>query len=202
MDTERNAEFLEVLKSKLNPDRLYHTLHVAAAAKELAEKYGASSEQAYTAGLLHDIMKNTSPSDLLAFLAKNGIALSPTERVSPKTWHAMAGAVYCERELRVTDAEILSAVRWHTTGRAKMTLLDKIVFVADFISADRVYDGVEDMRKKAFQSLESAMLTGLQFTLAELAEHGWAIHEDSVAAYNELIINGKDEKNDTEGSAF
>ena len=70
-----------------------------------------------------------------------------------------------------------------------MTLLDKVIFIADFISADRDYDGVERMREKAYVSLEDAMREGLQFTLAELIANGWAVHEDSLAAYNELAVS-------------
>lgn len=193
MDTERNAEFLEEIKKHLNPDRLYHSLNVADEAKKLALHYGADEKKAFTAGLLHDIMKNTASADLLKFFEDNGIMLTKTEQISPKTWHAIAGAVYCERVLGVTDTEILSAIRYHTTGRAGMTLLDKVIFIADFISADRAYDGVERMREKAYITLESAMEEGLQFTLEELAHNGWAIHEDSVAAYNEILYQRKDE---------
>lgn len=188
MDTERNAEFLEEIKKHLQPERLYHSIHVAEEAKKLALHYGADPEKAYTAGLLHDILKNTPDTELLNFFRENGIILTRTEQVSRKTWHAIAGEAYCRLKLSVTDSEILSAIRWHTTARAGMTLLDKVIFIADFISADRDYDGVERMREKAYLSLESAMLEGLQFTLAELIENGWAVHEDSLAAYNELAV--------------
>lgn len=189
MDTQRNAEFLEELKKKLHPERLYHSINVAEEAKNLALHYGADPEKAYTAGLLHDIMKNTPDDVLLNFFRENDIILTETERVSRKTWHAIAGEAYCRLELGVTDGEILSAIRRHTTASAGMTLLDKVIFIADFISADREYDGVERMREKAYISLESAMREGLQFTLAELIENGWAVHEDSLAAYNELAID-------------
>ena len=189
MDTERNAEFLEELKKHLQPARLYHSINVAEEAKKLALHYGADAEKAFTAGLLHDIMKNTPDSELLNFFRENGIILTRTERVSRKTWHAIAGEAYCRLVLSVTDREILSAIRWHTTARAGMTLLDKVIFIADFISADRDYDGVERMREKAYVSLEDAMREGLQFTLTELIENGWAVHEDSLAAYNELAIS-------------
>lgn len=193
MDTERNAEFLEEIKKHLNPDRLYHSLNVADEAKKLALHYGADAEKAFTAGLLHDIMKNTPNEALLKFFSENGIILTNTETIGPKTWHAIAGAAYCKNVLGVRDPEILSAIRWHTTARAGMTLLDKVIFIADFISADRDYEGVERMREKAYISLESAMEEGLQFTLEELAHKGLAIHEDSVAAYNEILFERKDE---------
>ena len=191
MDTQRNAEFLEEIKKRLNPDRLYHSLNVADEAKKLAKHYGADEQKAFTAGLLHDILKNTPDSELLQYFERNGIMLTETERASRKTWHAMAGADFLRRELHVTDEDILSAVRWHTTGRAGMTLLDKLLFVADFISADRDYPGVERMREKAYVSLEDAMLEGLQFTINELVENAWPVHEDSIRAYNELVINRK-----------
>ena len=191
MDTQRNAEFLEEIKKRLNPDRLYHSLNVADEAKKLAKHYGADEQKAFTAGLLHDILKNTPDSELLQYFERNGIMLTETERASRKTWHAMAGADFLRRELHVTDEDILSAVRWHTTGRAGMTLLEKVLFVADFISADRDYPGVERMREKAYVSLEDAMLEGLQFTINELVENAWPVHEDSIRAYNELVINRK-----------
>ena len=191
MDTQRNAEFLEEIKKRLNPDRLYHSLNVADEAEKLAKHYGADEQKAFTAGLLHDILKNTPDSELLQYFERNGIMLTETERASRKTWHAMAGADFLRRELHVTDEDILSAVRWHTTGRAGMTLLDKVLFVADFISADRDYPGVERMREKAYVSLEDAMLEGLQFTINELVENAWPVHEDSIRAYNELVINRK-----------
>ena len=191
MDTQRNAEFLEEIKKRLSPDRLYHSLNVADEAKKLAKHYGADEQKAFTAGLLHDILKNTPDSELLQYFKRNGIMLTETERASRKTWHAMAGADFLRRELHVTDEDILSAVRWHTTGRAGMTLLDKVLFIADFISADRDYPGVERMREKAYVSLEDAMLEGLQFTINELVENAWPVHEDSIRAYNELVINRK-----------
>lgn len=191
MDTQRNAEFLEEIKKRLNPDRLYHSLNVADEAKKLAKHFVADEQKAFTAGLLHDILKNTPDSELLQYFERNGIMLTETERASRKTWHAMAGADFLRRELHVTDEDVLSAVRWHTTGRAGMTLLDKVLFVADFISADRDYPGVERMREKAYVSLEDAMLEGLQFTINELMENAWPVHEDSIRAYNELVINRK-----------
>lgn len=194
MDTERNAEFLKAIEQRLTPERLYHSLHVADAAKALAVHYGADAEKAYTAGLVHDIMKNTPDEALLKFFEDNAIMLTKTERASRKTWHAIAGAKYLETQLSVTDREILSAVRWHTTARADMTLLDKVVFLADFISADRTYPGVERMREKAYISLESAMLEGLQFTIQELTDGEHPICEDTIRAYNALVMSKPDEK--------
>ena len=100
----------------------------------------------------------------------------------------MAGEAFLRTELRITDEDILRAVRYHTTGRGGMTLLEKIIYIADYISADRAYDGVEKMRNLAEKSLESAMMFGLTFTISELCDKEQVVHPDSVDCYNELCI--------------
>ena len=94
-----------------------------------------------------------------------------------------------KKYLGVKDEDIISAVRYHTTGRENMTLLEKVVYIADYISADRRYPGVERMREKAYRSLDEAMLEGLQFTVIENVKKGFPIHEDSVKAYNFIAIS-------------
>lgn len=186
MDTQRNAEFLEEIRKRLRPERLYHSVNVAEEAKRLALHYGADPEKAYTAGLVHDIMKNTDPEYQLKILKQNGIMLSDTEKKNYKILHQMSGAIFLETELHVTDREILNAVRYHTTGRAGMSLLEKVLYIADYISADRTYNGVEHMRALAYEALDKAIFEGQQFTILQNVKNGYAIHEDSIAAYNEL----------------
>ena len=125
MDTGRNKEFVEEIKKKLSEYRFYHSLNVADEAKRLALKYGADPEKAYTAGLVHDIMKDTPKNEQLKLFEKYNIKLTPVELESPKTWHAMSGEAYLRNEFNVTDEEILKAVRYHTTARAGMSLLEK-----------------------------------------------------------------------------
>lgn len=189
MDTERNNEFLEEIKKRLSEYRFYHSLNVADEAKRLALKYGADPEKAYTAGLVHDIMKDTPKNEQLKLFEKYNIKLTPVELESPKTWHAMSGEAYLRNELNVTDEEILKAVRYHTTARAGMSLLEKVLYIADYTSAERNYDDVDVMREKADRSLEEAMLYGLQFTINEMVTEGRAVHPDSIHAYNEVAIS-------------
>lgn len=189
MDTGRNKEFVEEIKKKLSEYRFYHSLNVADEAKRLALKYGADPEKAYTAGLVHDIMKDTPKNEQLKLFEKYNIKLTPVELESPKTWHAMSGEAYLRNELNVTDEEILKAVRYHTTARAGMSLLEKVLYVADYTSAERNYDDVDVMREKADRSLEEAMLYGLQFTINEMVAEGRAVHPDSIHAYNEVAIS-------------
>jgi predicted HD superfamily hydrolase involved in NAD metabolism len=120
-----------------------------------------------------------------------GIKLSQVEQSAPKLWHAILGAEYIRRELDVTDEEILQAVRYHTTGRANMTLLEKVLFIADFISDDRDYPGVQKLRETAKNSLEKTMVEGIVFTVKELADANRPIHPDTIAAYNDIILKNQ-----------
>ncbi len=188
-ETQRNEEFIEVIRKRLGEKRFNHSMCVAQAARELAEQYGADPERAYTAGILHDVMKEAPGEEQLQTIASAGIILTDVERANQKLWHAVAGYAYCRDTLHVTDSGILDAIRYHTTGRADMTLLEKCVYIADFISADRDYPGVEEIRACARRGLTAVMLEGMKFTIAELAEKGQAIHPDTVAAYNQIIIS-------------
>ena len=187
MDTDRNSEFLEILKEKLTPSRLYHSICVAEKAKHLAEIFGADTEKAYTAGLIHDIMRYEPAEEMLKLIDEDAKhKLTDSERKITVTLHAVAGEVYLRTKLGVTDEEILSAVRYHTTGKEKMTLLEKIIYVADLTSEDRDYPDVSKVRETAEESLEKATLRGLSFTIESNAKQNRPIHIDTVKAYNYL----------------
>ena len=190
--TDAYTPYRKLLREKLGDYRLRHSFCVADSARELAVLYGADPEQAYLAGLLHDVMKDSPREAQLAMIAQGGAELTAAERCNPKLWHAMAGEAFLRTVLGFTDETLLNSVRYHTTGRAGMCLLEKIIYVADYMSADRVYDGVDRMRRLARQSLESAMLFGLSFTISQLAQNEQPIHPDSVACYNEILETGKD----------
>ena len=186
MDTERNAEFFEIIRERLTPKRLYHSICVAEKAKHLAEKYGADPEKAYTTGLVHDIMKNQSVEDMLILIEGDGQTLTDSEKAITVTLHAIAGEVYLRKELGVIDEELLSAVRWHTTGKENMSLFEKIIYVADLVSDDREYPDVREVRELAEEDLDKTLLRGLSFTIEDNAKKHKLIHTDTVKAYNYL----------------
>ena len=187
MVTERNAEFFEIIKTRLTPKRLYHSICVAEKAKHLAEKFGSDAEKAYTAGLIHDLMKNESVEKMLELIESDGQTLTESEKAITVTLHAIAGEVYLRKKLNVTDEEILSAVRWHTTGKENMTLLEKIIYVADLTSDDREYPDVKEVRMMAEESLEKTCIRGLSFTIEDNARKHKPIHMDTVKAFNYLV---------------
>lgn len=183
--------YLDILKEHLSPYRLHHSLEVAKSAEQLAEKYGYDAQKAYLMGLLHDITKEADAEETFSIAEKYSIFMTQLEKDNKKLWHAITGAGYIKNELGIDDDEILTAVRYHTTGRMGMSLGEKILFIADFISSDRTYDGVESMRQKAQISLETAMLEGIEFTITELVEKHAPVHPDTFNAYNDIIVNYK-----------
>ena len=182
-------EYKSLLSQRLSAYRFNHSLCVAESALALAEKYGADREKAFVAGLLHDITKEARTDEHFALFEQGGVRLTELERINHKLWHAMSGAVYIKTKLNITDEEIITAVRYHTTARAGMSLLEKIIYVADFISADRDYSDVETVRELAEKSLEETMLYTQSFSISHLIKKGACIHPDSVASYNELMLS-------------
>ena len=121
------TEYKDIIKPKLTERRYIHSLCVADEAVKLAEKYGCDKEKAYTAGILHDIFKDTPKEEMLKMFDDFGIILNGVEKQAPKLWHAILGSEYIKRVLKINDDEIISAVRYHTTAKAGMTLLEKVM---------------------------------------------------------------------------
>ena len=180
-------EYEQEAKRRLTEKRFAHSQCVAACGAALAEKYGADPEKARLAGILHDIMKDTGEEDPLKIMEQFGIMLSQAQRHNPKLWHALSGAAYVEYVLGVGDREVVEAIACHTGGKSGMGLLDKVLFVADYISADRDYPGVERMRELAKSSLEEAMVEGIAFTVAEKTGERQTLDPQSICAYNEAL---------------
>ncbi|MBQ1398542.1 MAG: bis(5'-nucleosyl)-tetraphosphatase (symmetrical) YqeK [Clostridia bacterium] len=193
--TDREREFYtQHIRERLGDYRFKHSVNVSREAIRLARRYGGDEEKAELAGLLHDVMKDAGKKEQLAIIEKYGVKLNEVELQAPKLWHAIAGAVYVKKVLRIRDKDIVNAVRYHTTARARMTLLEKIVYIADYTSEERDYKGVEKMRKASNVSLEYAMEEALAFGIEARAEEHTAIHPDTFAAYNEIMLEKKENK--------
>ena len=187
-------QYEQEVKRRLTQGRFYHSQCVAAEAEKLARRYGADPEKARLCGILHDVMKDTPPQEQLKILEKSGIILTVAQRRNRKLWHALSGAAYLRDALGIADQEILGAVECHTSGKGGMSLLDKVLFVADYISADRDYPGVEELRVTAYRSLEEAMVEGIRFTVDELMGQELPVAAESIEAYNDAIITLQEQK--------
>ncbi len=177
-------DYEEIIGKRMKSARFKHSRNVAKEAVRLAKKYGADVQKAEIAGILHDATKETSDDEQLNLIQRAGIQMTVMELSSRKLWHAISGSAFVQAELGIDDKEIIDSIRYHTTGRANMTLLDKVIFVADFISADRDYDGVDKMRKIADKDLDDAVLEGMAFTIADLAQRKITIAPDTFEGYN------------------
>lgn len=148
------ADFEEKLKTMLKPERFVHSLGVRDTAVRMAEIFGADTEKARIAGLLHDNAKNMP--DMLEKCADLEAELDNFERTHPALIHAKLGAETAKCIFGITDDEVIGAIRWHTLGRAGMTLLEKIVFVADLAEPNRNFDDLEYIRSLAFSDIDRA----------------------------------------------
>ncbi len=183
-------KYIEILKSRLGEKRFYHSLCVADEAKRLAVKYGGDEEKCFLAGLLHDITKNTPEEEHLKIFETFGIMLSDIEKNAFKLWHAMSGEAYLRFVLSIDDEEVLDAVRYHTTAKKNMSLTAKILYLADFTSADRDYSDVDTIRALVDKSLDEAMIYALKYSIKDLVDMNRAIHPDTLDAYNQIILSG------------
>lgn len=173
-----------LLKRMLDEKRIFHSRCVSESAARLAEKYGENVEKARIAGLLHDIMKNASDDEHIEYAP----CLTELEKANRKVWHQFSGEGFLRKNKIITDEEILSAVKWHTTGRADMTRLERIVYVADFISADREYRDVDAVRRLADISLEHAMLYTSRYTVQKLVSADVLVHPATLDCYNDMLL--------------
>ncbi len=161
------------MEKSLDSKRYEHTLGVEYTAAALAMRYGASIKDAQLAGLLHDCAKCLSDDKRLSICEKHNISISEYERRNPSLLHAKVGSFLAMEEYEVTDSDIIHAILNHTTGRPGMSLLEKIIFVADYIEPGRdKAANLDEIRQMAFVSLDAALLRILQDTLLYLESTG------------------------------
>lgn len=170
MGAKMNREEIKKdLKTVLPGKRYEHTLGVEYTASCLAMCYGADMEKARMAGLLHDCAKSISAEDKLEYCKKFGMPVSEYEQKNPELLHAKLGACFANIKYGVSDPEILSAITWHTTGKPGMSLLDKIVFIADYMEPNRNQaPDLQEVRKLAFRDLDQCLFLILKDTIEYL----------------------------------
>lgn len=165
----------------LEPRRISHVWGCEHEARRLAARWGADETDAAEAGILHDITKKRTVSEQLLLSEKYGMINDTVEITAPKLLHAKTGAAM-SRDLFGVPEEIEGAIRWHTTGRADMTLLEQIVYLADYIEPTRDFPGVEKLRSLAYEDLRSAMILGLKMSVEEIRADGREPHSSTVRA--------------------
>ena len=181
---ELRAVSLSFLKYK----RIPHVLGTEQEAIRMAVRYGADVEAARTAAILHDCTKRLEMDDQLALCRRYGIELDELEQKTLKLLHAKTGAALA-RDLFGVSPEVYDAIYWHTTGHAGMTLLEKIIYLADYIEPSRDFPGLEELRRACYEDLDKGLLLGLSMTIEEMSGEGKIVHRNTLEAREDLKKN-------------
>ncbi len=179
------SQLRPVALSYLKHKRIPHVLGTEQEAIRLAERYGADVEKARVAALLHDCTKKLDMDAQLALCDHYGIELDELERVSLKLLHSKTGAALA-RDVFGVDEEIYNAIWWHTTGHAGMTLLEKIIYLADYIEPSRDFPGVDKLRQVCYKDLNEGLCLGLEMTIQEMTDMGNPVHRATLEARDAL----------------
>lgn len=179
------SKYRKAMEKALEPKRYEHTLGVAYTAANLAMVHGEDVEKALIAGMLHDCAKCIGHKKQLAVCEKNHVCLSEMESVEDSPLiHAKAGSVLAKTKYGVTDEDILNAICYHTTGRPDMSLLEKIIYIADYIEPGRRHaKNLPQIRRLAYQDTDACMCKILSDTLIYLAHKGGQVDSMTQKAY-------------------
>ncbi|MEK4330281.1 bis(5'-nucleosyl)-tetraphosphatase (symmetrical) YqeK [Paenibacillus sp. FSL R7-0297] len=177
---------IEAVSDQMPDKRWKHTLGVMESSVKLAQRYGADPERAETAAILHDVAKYWPVERMREIIEQNGLS-TELLKYDKQLWHAEVGAFAAEHDYGITDTEVLNAIRYHTSGRENMSLLDKIVCLADYIEPGRDFSGVDEIRRLAKVSLEEGLIAGLDSTISLLLEKRRIVFPLTVLARNDLV---------------
>ena len=179
------SKILDDLRDRLNEHRYEHTIGVADTAVKMAEAFNVNPNQAYLAGILHDCAKYFDDTELLAICAENDVKVTQIEQKKPFLLHCVVGEIVAKQRYHITDEEVLSAIRWHTTGKADMSDLEKIIFAADYIEPNRTgLPKLEYLREISTKDLDLLVKCILENMMEYLKSTGEEIEEHTLEAYN------------------
>lgn len=184
-------DYKALIKGMMGKKRYVHSCCVADMCVRLAEIFGEDKEKAYTAGILHDIRKEAEAPVQEKEMLSAGCFVDKAELEARSTWHGIAGAYYVKNVLGIEDNDIFNAIRFHTVGRAHMSKLEKIVYLADLVSEDRDFPDVEKYRSYALKSLENGMYQALKWLIPDLVSSGKKIPVSTTEAYNYYMDKAK-----------
>ncbi|WML35680.1 bis(5'-nucleosyl)-tetraphosphatase (symmetrical) YqeK [Clostridium sp. OS1-26] len=178
----------DYLKQNLKYKRYEHSLSVRDTAVKLAEIYNVDIEKARIAGLTHDCAKNMNDDQLLNIASNHKIRIDEVCQESPQLIHGAVGAVIANEIMGISDEEILNAISYHTTGRKNMSMLDKIIYIADYIEPLRNFPGVEELRNIAFKDIDKSLLKSFDNTIKFVIDRGQLLHFDTIEARNYVLF--------------
>lgn len=182
------SEALAIVKEHLTEHRYQHTIGVMETAILLARQYAVDEKKAEIAAIFHDYAKFRPKEEMKQIILAEKMAPELLQYNS-ELWHAPVGAFLVEKEVGIADMEILNAIKYHTSGRVGMSILEKIIYLADYIEPGRQFPGVEEVRELAKKDLQLALIRAVQNTISFLMNKNQPIFPDTFHTYNDLIAN-------------
>lgn len=176
------------LKENLKPKRYEHVLGVRESAIKLAEIYNGDIEKAKIAALVHDCAKNMNDQQLIKISKEHNLNINEICKQSPQLLHGPVGAIIAKETMGIEDKDILNAVAYHTTGRKNMSLLEMIIYIADYIEPNRTFPGIDSLRRLAYEDLELALLKSFDNTIKFVIDRGELLHLDTIESRNYILI--------------
>lgn len=187
-------DYKQMIRGMMGKKRYIHSCNVADMSVRLAEIFGEDTRKAYIAGILHDCRKEAEADVQRNEMMSSGYYVDPAELASKSTWHGIAAAYYVREELGIDDDDICNAIRFHTVARPAMSKLEKIVYLADLVSAERDYPDVEKYRAYALKDLDNGMYQALKWSIGNLTENDKKVPVSTIEAYNYYMDKRKDQK--------
>lgn len=179
---------IDKVKNMLPEKRFNHSLNVAKTAKELGKIYGYDEDKAYLAGILHDNSKYLDKKQVQVYVDKYNIELDELEKDSLALSHSIIGSYIAKYEFNIDDNDIINAIRYHTTGRENMILLEKIIYISDLIEQDRNFPGVDALRILVYdKKLDEALLISYNNTIKFVIDNNQTLHERTIKARNYIL---------------
>jgi predicted HD superfamily hydrolase involved in NAD metabolism len=182
-------QIIKYLKDALSNQRYEHSLRVRDTSVELAKHYGADPNKASLAGLVHDCAKNMKDEEIINIIEKYGHNIEGIYKRTPNLMHGLAGALIGRHIMGIEDEDVFNAVCYHTTGRKNMTILEKIIYIADYIEPMRNFPGVEELRKATYINIDEALLLSFDNTIKYVIDRGQLLHLDTIEARNSILCD-------------
>lgn len=184
---------LRIVREQLTERRYIHTIGVMDTGIELAKKNGVDEKKAELAAIFHDYAKFRNKDEMRNIILEQSM---PQDLLAhhDELWHAPVGAYLVEKEVGITDKDVLEAIKCHTSGKINMSKLDKVLYVADYIEPSRDFPGVEEVRESAEESLDIAVIKAMKNTISYLLQRNQPIYPDTFHAYNDMTMKVKGRK--------
>lgn len=180
--------YVKIINDILSPGRFAHSMRVVNTALEMAEGLGLDKDRVHLAALLHDYAKGMAPKDLLTLAREHNLITCRAEEVQPDLLHGPVGAWLCRSKLGIRDEEVLRAIHYHTTGRAGMSPLEIVIYLADLIEPGRTYQGVQELKAVCEKDLRQGLLKAFDFTIQFILSRKLLLHPQTVEARNWLLL--------------